>query len=406
MGKAETGDLYPEVGLPEFYAVSRKAQDDGRVLYVLHPKGRPNMCPECGGVTLHVHKKARRTVQDIDMLGHEVSLTVEGNSYRCRDCGALVRMEYPSLHGRMTSRLVRTIQLDAVSHTFSDVAHRFHTTATTVKALFEEYADECLENRVPAAPEVLGLGGVYLEDSPRSVFVSCDGSGGSILELTEDWSLESTCSAISSLDELSNINLVSIDMCRPYRSAVHRCLPGTPVAVNHMNVIDGLITALDTARSAICRGMSVEARKAVRHNRYLLLRNNEVLTARQAGDLERLLERVPAFGDIYMLKEAFRDIYAQAGSSEEARKMFYEWKHACSDAGVDAYDGFITAIIEWEDEVFEYFSHPCLAALDAQIADIKRVVLTIARSGRGYTFDVLRKKALLNDCTGSANDMK
>lgn len=406
MGKAETGDLYPEVGLPEFYAVSRKPQDDGRLLYVLHPKGRPNVCPECGGITLHVHKKARRTVQDIDMLGHEISLTVEGKSYRCRDCGALVRMEYPSLRGRMTARLVRAIQLDAVSHTFSDTAHRFHTTATTVKALFEEYADECLESRVPAAPKVLGLGRVYLEDSRGSVFVSCDGSGGSILELTEDWSLESTCSALSSLGDPGNINLATIDMWRPYRSALQRCLPGTPIAVNHMNVISELTMALDSARSTICRGMSVEARKDVRHNRYLLLRNNEDLTVRQAGDLERLLERVPAFSDIYMLKEAFRDVYAQAGSSEEARKMFYEWKRACSEAGVDVYDGFIAAVIEWEAEVFEYFNHPCLAALDAQTADIQRDVLTIARSGRGYTFDVLRKKALLKDCTGGANNTK
>lgn len=91
--------IYTEIDLPEFDAVDKKQKDNGDVLYILKPKAKPICCPECGSVSLYVHKSARRNVKDLDMFGHRVGLTIDGKSYRCRDCDALVRAEYPSLEG-------------------------------------------------------------------------------------------------------------------------------------------------------------------------------------------------------------------------------------------------------------------------------------------------------------------
>lgn len=76
METKESRKNYQEVGLPEFDAVERKAKDNGDILYILEPKGRPECCRVCGGTSVHVHKKSRRNVQDLDMLGHRVGLTV------------------------------------------------------------------------------------------------------------------------------------------------------------------------------------------------------------------------------------------------------------------------------------------------------------------------------------------
>jgi transposase len=190
--------VYPEVDLPEFDAIDRKAKDNGDVFYILRPKERPECCHVCGGVAVHVHKKSRRNVADLDMLSHRVGLTVEGRTYRCADCGNLIRMEYPSLHGRMTARLAGAIQQDSLRHTFADTARRFHTTTTTVKALFEDYADERLDGYRLVAPRVLGIDEVHLEGAYRGVFVAVGKGEGHVLEFTER---------------------------RTYDSAVGRCLP-------------------------------------------------------------------------------------------------------------------------------------------------------------------------------------
>ena len=396
MSEHQSKDLYPEVGLPEFDAVGRKTKDNGDILYVLRPKKRPAVCYVCGSVSVHVHKTVRRNVADLDMLGHRVGLTVEGKSYRCSDCGNLIRMEYPSLHGRMTSRLVEAIQLDALRHTFSDTARRFHTTTTTVKALFEEYADERLEGRALVAPAVLGIDEVHLEDSYRGVFVSVDKSKGHVLEFTERRTLASVVETLSSMEEPENLRLVTIDMWRPYRDAVRQVFgDDMPVVIDHFHVIKNLVRALDAVRSQICRQVKDKDRRALKRNRYLLLRNNEDLTVRQGADLARLLAAFPEFEGVYLLKESFRDIYASAGSSGEAKAMFADWKRECERVGGGAYDGFIKTVEAWGEEIFAYFDFPDMARTNAQTESLNRSIRAIARAGRGYSFDVLRKKVLL-----------
>ena len=388
--------LYPEVRLPEFDAVARKTKDNGDILYVLRPKERPKACQICGSVAVHVHKTTRRNVADLDMLGHRVGLTVEGKSYRCSDCGNLIRMDYPSLHGRMTARLVEAIQQDALRHTFSDTARRFHTTTTTVKALFEEYADAKLAARPLLAPAVLGIDEVHLEDSYRGVFVAIDKNEGHVLEFTEKRTFASVAETLSSMESPENLQLVTIDMWRPYRDAVRRVFgDDMPVVVDHFHVIKNLTKALDSVRSQICKQIKDKDRRALKRNRYLLLRNNEDLTVRQGADLAQLLKTFPEFEGVYLLKEAFRDIYASAGSTSEAKAMFSDWKRECERVGDGAYDGFIKTVEAWEDEIFAYFDFPDMARTNAQTESLNRSIRTIARAGRGYSFDVLRKKVLL-----------
>jgi transposase len=192
-----------------------------------------------------------------------------------------------------------------------------------------------------------------------------------------------------------NLELVTIGMWRPYRDAVRAVFGDVPVVVDRFHVIKNLMRALDSVRSLICKQVKVADRRALKRNRYLLLCSNENLTMRQGADLAALLERFPEFKTVYVLKESFRDIYATASSSDEAKAMFEDWCRTCEEAGCDAYDGFIKTVRAWEGEVFAYFDFPGMARTNAQTESLNRSIRTIARAGRGYTFDVLRKKVLL-----------
>lgn len=170
--------IYPDVDLPEFNAIDKKSKDNGDLLYILVPKDRPEVCPECGSVSVHVHKKQNRSVQDLDNFGHRVGLLIEGRTYRCRDCGNLIRVDYPSLHGRMTKRLVEAIQRDSLNETFAAVADRYHTSITTVATIFNDYTDVLMAEHRFVAPTVLGIDEVHLEDDYRGVFVKVDRTEG------------------------------------------------------------------------------------------------------------------------------------------------------------------------------------------------------------------------------------
>ena len=76
--------------------------------------------------------------------------------------------------------------------------------------------------------------------------------------------------------------------------------------------------------------------------------------------------------------------------------MFTEWKQACAEADVNAYDEFIRTAENWSSEIFAYFDYPDMDRTNAQTESLNRRIRTIARDGRGYSFEVLRKKVILN----------
>ena len=104
----------------------------------------------------------------------------------------------------------------------------------------------------------------------------------------------------------------------------------------------------------------------------------------------------PQLENLYLLKESFRDIYVNAKSSTEAQWMFSEWCAACKEYHITAYDSFIDTVNEWSKEIFAYFDYPDMERTNAQTESLNRKIRTIARDGRGYKFDVLRKKIILS----------
>lgn len=388
--------IYTEIDLPEFDAIDKKQKENGDILYILKPKAKPTCCPECGSVSLYVHKSAKRNVKDLDMFEHRVGLTIDGKSYRCRDCATLIRAEYPSLEGRLTKRLADAIRRDSLSHTFSETAQRYHVSVTTVASIFNEFTDQCMLTHQLITPPVLGIDEVHLNDEYRGVFVCVDKNEGHVLEFTEKRTYPSVVNTLKSLKEPENLKLVTIDMWKSYKNAVQTVFPSAAIVVDHFHVIKNLIKDMDSVRAAICKGIKANERRDLKHSRFLMLRNHEDLSTKQGQDLKRLFNDYPKLENIYLLKESFRDIYANAKSSTEARQMFSEWCAACKENEITAYDSFINTVNEWADEIFAYFDYPDMERTNAQTESLNRKIRTIARDGRGYKFDVLRKKIILS----------
>mgnify|MGYP000027192142 CR=1 FL=1 len=100
--------IYPDVDLPEFNAIDRKSKDNGDILYILVPKDRPEVCPECGSVSVHVHRSCKihsgqrsglysRSGTPSSFLLHSVSsirlLSKNGHKKRHRFCTYGVHVE-------------------------------------------------------------------------------------------------------------------------------------------------------------------------------------------------------------------------------------------------------------------------------------------------------------------------
>src|SRR5690606_31508867 len=78
----------------------------------------------------------------------------------------------------------------------------------------------------------------------------------------------------------------------------------------------------------------------------------------------------------------------------EAYDKYQQWVASIPDEMKAAFKPIVTAIKNWEEEVFNYFDHPITNAYTESLNNLVRV---INRLGRGYSFDALRAKILFTE---------
>ena len=87
--------------------------------------------------------------------------------------------------------------------------------------------------------------------------------------------------------------------------------------------------ALDNVRRRVCAGLDDEARKAMKHRRFLLLHNAEDLDADERQHLECIRQTFADLGTAHMMKEELRAICRQGENGFDAALAIRAW---CRDA--------------------------------------------------------------------------
>lgn len=380
-----------DIGLPEFNLISKDTTKSGDVVFTLVPKDKPTVCPHCGSDRINVHKSAVRKVRDLNMMNQKVGLIIQGKRYRCMDCGETFGVDYPSVpSGKMTLRLKERVQRDSFNHTFNEVANAYDLSVPAVSDAFNEVADKLNEEYVVETPEILGIDEIHLKKNYCGVFTDIEKKR--VIELTSSRSKATVVRFLKTLDK-EKVVCVTMDMWKAYRDAVHEVFPGVPVIVDHFHVIKELLHQFERIRIRITKTLMERSERAsLKGNKYLLLTASENLTRTQNDRLRNLLDAFPELNYPYMLKESFRLIY-DSESRKEAEATFEEWKDAVmsGDPVYPEYISVINTVENWREEIFNYFDNKYT---NAETESLNRTIRDIDGAGRGYTFDVLRKKVL------------
>jgi len=383
-----------DIGLPEFDVISKDVTTSDDIVYTLVPKDKPKKCPQCGSEHINVHRDAVRRVRDLNIMNQKVGLIIKGKRYRCQECGKTFDVEYPSItSGKMTNRLKERIQHEAFIHTFNEVAHRYSVSVPTVAEVFNELADKFDSEYKITTPEVLGIDEVHLKKEYCGVYV--DVLEKKVIQMTEKRSKTEVKKFLKTLDA-DKVVCVTMDMWKPYRDAVHDVFPNVPIIVDHFHVIKELQKQLDSIRVGITKSLPERSERAsLRNNRYLMLTDSEKLSRVQNDRLNKLFKDFPELELPYMLKESFRMIY-DSETREEAEDTFEQWKDTVRNAEEDypQFESMIATVENWRTEIFNYFDN---RYTNAETESLNNTIRELDRAGRGYTFDVLRKKVLFKN---------
>lgn len=398
--------------LTELQCVRSKGQPNALLYYCEPAKKHRAGCLNCGSVNYYIHGYIKdRFVHDISMGIIHVDLLLKTPRYKCNDCGVTFVHQFESVAGstQFTKRLYDQIKLRALDGAFEPIAKEFGTSPATIATIFSEYAHELAVGRTLVAPRVLGIDEKHIVHKMRGVFV--DITEGRLIEMTEKNDFETVIQTIESFEGYdTNIKIVTIDMCTAYVKAVSICLPRAKIVIDKYHVIQLLYRKATSCRIKVTEYLKNQTSNMVDSdektyrkklltklgkNVYLFKFGNKKLAEKpeRIQLMVDLCETFPELNTLRLLKIGAERIY-NAQSREEAEGYYAEWKKLIPKSELFAdLRSFQRTMETWKIYIFNYFD-PDSRYTNAATEGINNLIESMNRVGRGYSFDVLRTKAL------------
>jgi transposase len=219
----------------------------------------------------------------------------------------------------------------------------------------------------------------------RFLTVISDPDTGTVLELADGKTADAAIQGFASLlseHQREQVITATMDMSGAYYQAVKRSLPRAAIVYDKFHLFQYLTDAIDQTRRS-----EVAEQTALKHSRFLWMKNPEHHSAREQQRFEEIRELNLKTSLAWSLRETFRAIYT-CDSPQQATRYFYRWRDEVLAAGNKAMTKVARMFERHLGGIINYFIRPASNAraerLNGKIQELKVI-------GKGYrTFEQLR----------------
>ena len=349
-------------------------------------------CPHCGVIGLAPNGTRRVTYADLPIRGKPTFLDWDRQRFLCKACGKTSSDDHPELHQQflMTMRLYDGIGERSLRTTFAAVAADTGLDPRTIRRVFAEWSAAKMKIQPFITPTWLGMDEVHLLKKARGVLTNL--GENTMVDLLPDRSMKTMALRISQFEHKERIELVAMDMWRPYRRVIEDALPNAKIVIDKWHVLRMANEALERIRKSFRGGLTPARRRRLMHDRFLLARRERDLKPNERLILEAWCNEFKPLGAAWKAKEAFYAIYEQNDVPRHAREAYVAWQRTLTPEMKVAFQPLITAMGNWSGPVFNYFDY---RITNAYTESLNRLIGDADRIGRSYSFDVLRTRMLL-----------
>lgn len=366
-------------------------QDNGDH-YVVNVDGGaiPTACPSCASTSLYKHGSTKQSFMDTPMHGKRVIIHLERKRYRCKVCGKTLLEPLDAMDGKRmsTERLTQYIEKHSLKKTFADISREVGVDEKTVRHVFDDYVERLKRTVHFETPQIMGIDELKIIGSYRCMITNIGKL--SIYDMLQTRKKVDVIEYFKRMPDKHKVEIISMDMWRPYLDAAHNQFPGILVIADRFHVVRMANNAMESVRKQVRKSLDRKDRIKLKDDRFILLARKHNLTDKQLETLERWMEQFPVLGEAYKAKESFFDIYEQPDKAS-AQQAFIDWSKYMHPVIEPTFHEMIISINNWWNEVFNYYDFPITNGYTESANNLAK---GMNRMGRGYSFDVIRARLI------------
>jgi len=386
--------------LPDWTVFDSPIDADGAYQIAAAYDDHPDACLKCG-VVGNFYKHGTKAIAYVDapVHGRQTFINVKRGRYRCRDCGGTFMQPLPDMDDdrRMTIRCREYIKAQCLLKPNTHVAEDVGINEKVVRQIGRTQADELFAKHAATirAPRYMGMDELFLGDEMRAIFVDLHDSWPFEM-LPNRWAKPVT-NFLLNLPGRHQVEIVTMDMWKPYKTAVQYAMPQAVIIIDKWHIMRMGNDVMDLARRRYQGLLTVADRKSLKARKAAFLKRPYQLSKREQLDLDGWLKNTPELRGAYETKEAFMDIW-QHRSRDAAKIALDDWRANIPEHLRGLFRPVLTATRNWENEILNYFDNGRFT--NAKTEARNRVVKMVNRLGAGYSFDMIRARALFGKRPG------
>ena len=284
----------------------------------------------------------------------------------CRACRAATCERIPFAaykNARITRALAKKL-LDRASVTsMKSLAEEHHIAWRTVRDAIEDGLRKRYRKRDYSKVVNIGIDELYVfrHERPSRRFITTvrDQDGGGVPEVARGnggVALKRFERKIGPYKE--NIRSVSMDMASSFNLWAATFLPNAARIIDRFHVIKALNDRVDKARRRVMAMVDERTAKKIKGNRYVFLKNREMLTPKEEKKLQRAtkIKECSILAEAHPYKERMRSIYNGAKTHFDASLLFDEWIRDTSASDVTELKSAAKTFLKNRDGILAYWS--------------------------------------------------
>lgn len=292
-------------------------------------------CPKCKSCNVATYKHRDRTLIGLPYGKCQVRFVVPVRKVICRDCKAVTyeRVAFAAYkNARITRLLAKKLLARAADVSMKSLAEEYRISWRTVRDAIEDGLRKRYRRRDYSKVTNIGIDELYVfrHERPSRKYITTvrDQDGKAVLEVARG----KGAAALKRFERKiapfkANIKTVSMDMASSYNSWAEEFLPDATIIIDRFHVIKALNDRVDKARRRVMAMVDDKTAKKIKGNRYVFLKNQEMLTPKEEKKLERAIKikECAALAEVHLFKERMRSIYANAKTLADAMPLFDGW---------------------------------------------------------------------------------